>query len=189
MRDNNRPGDPIDEALSALHDGELSPEQQAELIARAEQEPEVAARLAVFSQLDEALRALPEREVPADLGLRLRRRLEENADFPAAQVAPAIRFRSRLPSRGRWVTGAGLAAAAALALYWSVSGFLPQANAPFSAAPLEAESTVVLSERPDVTEEEVGIALHYDTLANLEVIEQLEMLELLVAMENAGDRG
>ena len=82
-----------------------------------------------------------------------------------------------------------MAAAAALALYWSVSGLSPQAVAPLSSVPVEAEKSVVSAERPEVTEEEVGIALHYDTLANLEVIEQLEMLELLVAMENAGDRG
>jgi hypothetical protein len=40
-----------------------------------------------------------------------------------------------------------------------------------------------------VSEEEVGIALHYDTLANLEVIEQLEMLELLAALDAPGPRG
>ena len=41
----------------------------------------------------------------------------------------------------------------------------------------------------DATEEEVAIAFHYETLADLEMIEELEMLELLAALDDGGPRG
>ena len=181
----------FDEELSALHDGEADSQQRAALEARALAEPDVAARLAVFAQLDDALRSLPEREAPADLGLRLSARLEGEAS-----AGPPTRSRAAqdAPVRTRrvWLAGAGLAAAAALVLYWSVS-------APAARDGESARSNWVAQEesRPEaasptlrgVSEEEVGIALHYDTLANLEVIEQLEMLELLAALDAPGPRG
>ena len=41
----------------------------------------------------------------------------------------------------------------------------------------------------DASEEEVAIAFHYETLADLEMIEELEMLELLAALDEGGPRG
>ena len=181
----------FDEELSALHDGEADSEQRAALEARAQAEPDVAARLAVFAQLDDALRSLPEREAPADLGLRLSARLEGEASAGSSIRSRAARD---APVRARrvWLAGAGLAAAAALVLYWSLS--VPDVRDGEPARPnwvAQEESQPEAAGRTlrGVSEEEVGIALHYDTLANLEVIEQLEMLELLAALDAPGPRG
>lgn len=185
MSDEHEPQEVFDEQLSALHDGEAAPERQGELEARARREPEVAARLAVFAQVDGALRALPERAVPEDLGLRLRARID-------SEVAPDATLRAnrsrRAPRRAgrRWWAGAGLAAAAALSVYWSLSPPVSRDPASPSAAILADDTFRGVN---GISEEEVGIALHYDTLANLEVIEQLEMLELLDALHAPEPRG
>ena len=188
MPDDYEPGEKFDEELSALHDGEASAEGQSVLNARAQQEPETAARLAVFSQLDEALRALPERPVPDDLGLRLQKALGSPA--PHRSFDPA-ELKSRLPSQGsgRWIAAAGLAAAAALVLYWSSARPLPEGNDLVSPGLVVLEDSAMRGPAAGISEEEVGIALHYDTLVNLEVIEQLEMLELLAALDTGGPRG
>ncbi|MFP8874272.1 MAG: RseA family anti-sigma factor [Myxococcota bacterium] len=194
MSNENESKERFDEELSALHDGEADSQERAALEARAQAEPDVAARLALFAQLDDALRSLPEREAPADLGLRLSARLEGEAPAGSSTRSRAAQ-RAPLRARRRWLAGAGLAAAAALVLYWSLSA--PAAREGESALPrlvAQEDSRTEAAVRAGadvrgVSEEEVGIALHYDTLANLEVIEQLEMLELLAALDAPGPRG
>ena len=188
MPDDYEAGEKFDEELSALHDGEANAERQSVLDARAQQEPDTAARLAVFSQLDEALRALPERAVPDDLGLRLQRALES----PVLRRSSApVAMNRRLPAKGsrRWIAAAGLAAAAALVLYWSSARPVPKGDDLVSPGFVVLEDSAMRGSAAEISEEEVGIALHYDTLANLEVIEQLEMLELLAALDTGGPRG
>ncbi len=183
MPDDYEPGQQLDEELSALHDGEASTERQSVLDARAQEEPDMAARLAVFSQLDEALRALPERPVPDDLGLRLQRALQRSS------VPVSMKTRLAAKESRRWIAAAGLAAAAALLLYWSSAGPVPEENDWVSPGFVALEDSAVRGSPTQISEEEIGIALHYDTLANLEVIEQLEMLELLAALDTGGPRG
>jgi anti-sigma factor RsiW len=188
MPDDYEPGEKFDEELSALHDGEASTEAQSVLNARAQEEPETAARLAVFSQLDKALRALPERPVPDDLGLRLQRAL--GSAVPHRSFDP-VELKRRLPAQRsrRWIAAAGLAAAAALVLYWSSARPVPKGTDWVSPGLVVLEDSAMRGSAAEISEEEVGIALHYDTLANLEVIEQLEMLELLAALDTGGPRG
>ena len=188
MPDDYESGEKFDEDLSALHDGEANTERQSVLNARAQRDPDTAARLAVFSQLDEALRSLPERPVPDDLGLRLQRAL--GSPVRRRSSAP-VAMKRGLPAKGsrRWIAAAGLAAAAALVLYWSSTGPAPKGDDSVSPGLVALEDSGVRGSPTEIAEEEVGIALHYDTLANLEVIEQLEMLELLAALDTRGPRG
>lgn len=106
------PRDPqLDEALSALLDGELDAAAEAELRARLERSPEAASRLRELEGVDSALRGVPEPEVPGDLLARVH--AAARSESPAHAVA-----RGRAPhSRRRWLAvGAALAAAAAAAL-------------------------------------------------------------------------
>jgi anti-sigma factor RsiW len=96
----------LDEKLSALLDGELSPQEEAALRAEIARSPELAARLAAFAGLDERLRALPSRPVPADLHARV----AERTRGAPARGAPRS---GAPPARRRWLAAAALAAAAA----------------------------------------------------------------------------
>jgi outer membrane biosynthesis protein TonB len=100
----------LDEKLSALLDGELPPEEAAALRAEIARSPELAARLAALAAVDEGLRGLPGRAVPADLRARLAARLA--AEAGSARMPVGAR---RAPGRAgrRWLAGAALAAAAA----------------------------------------------------------------------------
>lgn len=111
-RDPRDPPDPqLDEALSALLDGELDAAAEAELRARLERSPEAASRLRELEGVDSALRGVPEPEVPGDLLARVH--------AAARSESPARTFaRGRAPGgRRRWLAvGGALAAAAAAAL-------------------------------------------------------------------------
>jgi len=203
----------LDEALSALRDGELSPSEQADLSRRVGSEPALRERMEAFEAVDRALGGLSSREVPADLGQRLRARVDRD------RVAPRVRLRDpdrrstgpRRPSGSWGALGAGLAAAAALALYLAIPMPGPQAPGPgfdpvtpgdpSPAALVErvpsriepvAPAEEILADRQEfqnASAEEVAIAFHYETLADLEMIEELEMLELLAALDEGGPRG
>jgi negative regulator of sigma E activity len=94
----------LDEKLSALLDGELSPAEAAALREEVSRSPELTARLAALASVDDGLRELPSPGVPADLRARLSARLEA----PGARTLAASRARPR-----RWLAAAALAAAAA----------------------------------------------------------------------------
>ena len=164
-------------------DGELDAQQASSLRERIAREPALALRLAVFERVGGALRALPAREVPADLAARLHARL---AAQPRQQSAPASSATAtrllRAPasrSRRRWTAAAALsAAAAALALYFAVPSAVPPSRTPQVA---ETPPSLLAS----AAEDELGIALYYDELLDLEMLEQLELLEILAAIEEA----
>ncbi|MED5261635.1 MAG: hypothetical protein VX574_04490 [Myxococcota bacterium] len=203
----------LDEALSALRDGELSPREQADLSRRVDTEPALRERVEAFEAVDRALEGLSSREIPADLGERLRARIDRDPFAPRVRLRDGDR-RSAGPRRRRrsWAAvGAGLAAAAALALYLALPTPGPRAPLPGfdSLAPSDPSDVVLVERAPsrvdpvalaepvladplgfqDASEEEVAIAFHYETLADLEMIEELEMLELLAALDDGGPRG
>ena len=77
-----------------------------------------------------------------------------------------------------WAAAAGLsAAAAALALYLVLPSAVPLPSPEF----LEAQRSLLAS----AGEDELGIALYYDELVDLELLEQFELLEILAAIEQA----
>jgi anti-sigma factor RsiW len=98
----------LDERLSALLDGELSPAEAAALRQEVSRSPELAERLAALAAVDEGVRGLPSRPVPTDLRARLAARLET----AIARTPDAARHTPRRPMR-RWLAAAALAAAAA----------------------------------------------------------------------------
>ncbi len=156
----------LDEELSALIDGELEPEREALLRARIAAEPDLAARVASFEGVDARLRGLPQPALSPDAAAALRARIE-------TEQKPR-----RLPA---WSAGA-LAAAAAVAVYLVMPGSQPTpgTSSPGSSSP--GSSSPGSAGAPEVglaqaSDEEIGIALDYETLADLEVIEDLELLE------------
>ena len=161
----------LDEDLSALLDGELSPQRESELRARMVGEPALAARLAELERVDLAVRAMPAEAPSPGLRASLRAKLEAAATAPADNPRSVTHPRRLLPS---WAGGT-LAAAAALALYLAVSSG--------NDSILDAEPARIADVLESATDEEIGIALELETLADLEVIEDLELLELMVELE------
>ena len=123
----------IDEKLSALLDGELSPAEAEALRAEVARSPELAARLAALAAVDDGLRALPGPRVPAELRARVERQLRVERSAHPREPAAARRAPPRAAPRGgaipdilrstavrgrrRWVVAAvAVAAAAALVL-------------------------------------------------------------------------
>ena len=161
----------LDQDLSALLDGELSPQRESELRARMVGEPALAARLVELERVDLALRAMPAEAPSPGLRASLRAKLEAAATAPADNPRSVTHPRRLLPS---WAGGT-LAAAAALALYLAVSSG--------NDSILDAEPARIADVLASATDEEIGIALEFETLADLEVIEDLELLELMVELE------
>jgi anti-sigma factor RsiW len=126
---------PFDADLSALLDGELGPAREAELRAHVAGCARCADHLARLARADEALRALPSADVPADLATRLRARIEaEDRARPEERGRSSQRGRSldvrgaapprrATPRRRRWIplAAGAFATAAALALYLFVA--------------------------------------------------------------------
>jgi anti-sigma factor RsiW len=140
----------LDAKLSALLDGNLAPEQAAALRAELARSPELAARLAALAAVDESLRELPSRPVPARLRERVR-----------SEVAAPRRVR-------RWLATAALAAAAAalalLALPLAQPDPRPIARS--EPAPAPAAASDLLAEAEDLPVIEV-----LDLLAELDELE------------------
>lgn len=100
----------LDERLSALLDGELSPAEVAALRAEIARSPELAARLEALAAVDVGLRALPGRGVPPGL----RARVAEELRTPATHArGPSAARRAPFRRARRWLAAAALAAAAA----------------------------------------------------------------------------
>jgi hypothetical protein len=118
-----------DEAdLAALADGRLDPARRAEVEARVEAEPELAAALARQRRGLIAIAAAAE-DVSAPLALRVR------IEAMQKEAAAPRRRGFRLPSLGRWLPAAGLAAAAAVAvLVVLVAGGGPSVDSMVAAA-------------------------------------------------------
>lgn len=142
-----------DETLMALADGEITGAEAARLTALIAEDPELAARYALFAQTadwaKEAALADPEAEVSADLVARVR---EMAADAPS-QPSNVV----RLPQRAaqRWQPMA-LAASLALAVGLSAGLWLaPEGPAP-SGPLLSAEMRDRLGTLPSGAEADLG---------------------------------
>jgi anti-sigma factor RsiW len=218
----------LDEALSALHDAELSEEQAAALRARVDAEPALARRLDRFDAVDRRLRAHAAPEVSGDLFARLQRRIEK--DRSGSHGSARLRTPAQRLLGARLGLAGGLAAAAALTLYLALgsgpgndpareampglvkSAIVPEGSPPSSAETVVAEREAVarpllpeaVASAPGIaalrvpaldaewaaaSDEEVAIAMQYQVLADLELIRDLEILELLAALEEVGPRG
>ena len=195
----------FDEDLSALLDGELAPAREAELRAHVASCPRCTQHLARLARADEALRALPAAEVPADLATRLRARIEEEGGRSSA-ARGAAPSRRATPRRRRWIplAAGALAAAAALALYLLVARPrveetqvaereepAPEREVATREIPLQPPAQEVapgpeLEAIQAASDEELAVALDLDTLADLDVIERLDVLEQLAALDGAG---
>jgi anti-sigma factor RsiW len=127
---------PYEADLSALVDGELAPEREAEVRAHLGGCAECSERLEALCDVDLALASIAVPPVPAGLRAQLAERIARDAATPeardASRPAPVRPQALRLPpppaSRRprRWLSrpalAAALAAASALALYLAVTG-------------------------------------------------------------------
>jgi anti-sigma factor RsiW len=169
----------VDEDLSALLDGELEEARAQPLRDRIAREPALALRFAELGHLDVSLRGVAEETVTSERVAAMRAGLQRrlDAESPAPQGADddgGARVLS-LRRHTRWVAPFAAALAAGAALYLALG---PSPDAPAS---LGAGSDAGLLAA--VSDEEIAIALEYETLADLEVIEQLDVLELLAAVD------
>ena len=211
------PGDEMlcqsyDTDYSALLDGELAPEREAELRAHVDGCARCQARLEALRRVDVDLSALPAPPVASDLRARLQARIDAER---SPVVAPPARIVPR--RRRRWlgapVISAAVAAAAAIALYLVLSpgeGSLPSdapPEPPIARAPAPPQGAIVPPEEPlELAEtpppapvpgepkpaiadldaepvEDIAVALDLEFMEDLDVIANLELLEALVAME------
>ena len=179
----------LDVELSALLDGELEPEREAALRRRLASDDALAERFDSFQRLDAALRDLPARELPGDLAGRLRERIaaegarDEGAAPPRSSPA-ALRFAApRRRGRGlRWglpAAAAALAAGVALVVLWQG----PVDEGTVALQPPAQSDQALLEELDAAPDEDLALALELETLGDLEVIEDLDLLELLIAAE------
>lgn len=153
---------PVDERLSALLDGELTPPERERLETGLRSQPEAAARLEALRVLERALGELPRIEPQAGFEQRFRERLEQAL---APEHRPwRERVRARLQARGAWI-GAGALASAAAALFLAL--WLGRTRPPAS----ELEF-IALLEDPETVE-----------LLRSEDVELLEVLEILEAWD------
>ena len=183
MSDQTPTSEALDEALSALIDGELDAAEEQALRARIDREPALAARLASLENVDVSLRALAAVQPAPDALAALRERLE-------AEPPDNVR---RLPV---WVGGA-IAAAAAVFAYLLLTPGASEPLAPDAppvvvaerATETEVAEPTELAALEDASDEEIGIALDYETLSDLDVIEELELLEWMVELEERREQG
>jgi anti-sigma factor RsiW len=156
----------FEEDLSALLDDELAPERAAELrdhVAACASCRELLGRLV---RVDSSLSGAPARPVPATLRARLEARLAGGEAI--AEPKRAVRADTR---RFAWRALGGMAAlAAGVAVYFA---FIPVAAPPTT--PLDLQS---------VPDDELGLALDIDTVEDLDVIGNLDLLELVLASES-----
>ena len=211
------PGDEMlcgsyDADYSALLDGELTPEREAELRAHVDSCARCQARLEALRRVDANLTALLAPPVADDLRARLQARID--VERPTSASLPG-RIAPRRPRRwlGTPAISAAVAAAAAIALYLALSpgeGSLASGAAPeppIARAPTSVpEQIAPPQERLEIAEtpppatipgellpaiadldaepvEDVAVALELDFMQDLDVIANLELLEALVAME------
>lgn len=172
------------EDLSALLDGELAPERDAELRAHLAGCARCRAQLASLARVDVLLAGIPVRETSADLQARLRARIA--AEDEAGALAGRGRGRRtggplQASRRVRALAAACAAAAAALALYF----FAPRTPTPLPQGPETPVAQVPAPARdPDfdaLPAEEIAVGLELDTAQDLDVIANLDLVEALAA--------
>ena len=171
-----------DEELSAWLDGEQGPARDAELRDHVGSCAACGARVEALRRVDARLAATPLPAVSEGLHARLAGRLE-----PAAEAGPA---RWAPPQRQRWlsapVAGLALAAAAAVAVYLAVGGgrtpVAPPSGAP-TLAQTPPDTPALSTELRSASDEELAVAFELETVEDLPLIANLEVLERLLALD------
>lgn len=191
----------IDEDLSALIDAELAPEREAEMRAHLDDCDRCAQRLQDLCNVDLALADLVAPTVAADLGQRLAARIASDPgeeSEPVPDAASPKRSRTATPRqpqrwlRRRLTSAAVVAAAVLLAIVVanrqsseidpdeSQLARTPPSMAPDVTLPEAATHVADFASLPD---EDLAVLFELDTVEDLDVIANLELLEQLVAME------
>jgi anti-sigma factor RsiW len=166
-----------EEELSAFVDDELAPDRRAEVEAHLDACPGCRRRLEALCDVDLALASAPLPPVSRELARRVSERVAARPDAATAREPHGARARRR----PLWRPAALAAAACALlALYLG----LRPADAPPPARPDAAPGVAAaLEELPD---EELALLLDLETLEDLGVIANLDLLEQIVELEAAG---
>jgi anti-sigma factor RsiW len=186
----------FDEDLSAWIDAELAAPRRAAVEAHLASCSACTARVEQLRAVDRVLRALPAPAVAADLRERLDERLS-GARAPAAPATHSAAARAR--RRFAPALALPLAAAAALALYLALPATHPEEAAEVEdAAEVEgAARSVPVARAPELPgppvpaegelealdPEALAVVIELDTIEDLPVIANLELLERLVAAE------
>lgn len=168
---------PFDEDLPAWLDGELDAARGEAVAAHVAGCARCRARVATFRAVDERLRSLPARPVPERLEGRLLARVAAEGRSGGAP-APVPRERGRPRRSPRLGLFLALAAAAALALWLSVD------RPPASVAPSLPAPPPAVADLDAASEEELSAAIELETLEDLDVIANLDLLERAVDGEN-----
>lgn len=174
----------LDAEISAFADGELDLRRAAELEREIEASPLLARRLEAFRQLDRSLSQLSAPELPASLAARTRARTLADAVAPEAEAS----VHHLRESAGRFGPRTAVAALAALAAGLVLLLYLAPEPATRSLEVAEFEDwSRFEAELADASDEDIAIALELDTLSDLEVIRELDLLEALAeASEREG---
>jgi hypothetical protein len=174
-----------DEELSALVDGQLDPEREERLRAEVASDSRLSRRLEDFERVNAALRALPPVEHSQQRLSHLRDRVLAQRPAGAGPAATVGRLRRALRSASgpTWGALAALAASGVAALVLAQLLGPESGGAPEHVA-LEQE---LERELADLADEDIGVALEFDTLSDYELVEDLELLELLEALSE-GER-
>jgi anti-sigma factor RsiW len=168
----------LEEKLSALLDGELSPREAEALRGELERSPELRQRMAELDATNQALRALAGPQASSDLRARLQEKIESEA---ASSTSPAPR--SPGPRRARrafaWMaTGAAAAAIVALVMLREPAAVDDEPGV--SRMALNPDDAELEDLALALLEPEAGdAALPAATDADLEVIEVLDLLAAL----------
>ncbi len=171
-----------DAELSALVDGQLDPEQEERLRAEVASDARLSRRLEDFERVNAALRALPPVEHSQQRLSRLRERVLAEGPAGAGPTAAVGRLGRTLRS----ASGPMRVALAALAASGVAALVLAQLLGPESGG--TPERVALEQELADLADEDIGVALEFDTLSDYELVEDLELLELLEAMEAWSER-
>lgn len=187
------------EDLSAFLDEELAPERSAGLRAHLDACADCRARIARLREVDALLVAGAERvSVPADLRARLAARIAADEAAPPRAAEPRAPAR-RVPRLARRAAGLAAAAAAALALYLARPTSEPappplselprlaeRAPTPPEVAPIlapEAAAPTLAESVLGGSDEDLALLLELETVEDLDVIANLDLLERLVELE------
>jgi len=202
------------EDLSALLDGELEAGREAEVRAHLATCEPCRTHLASLASVNEGLRALVGRPVPANLEAQLFARIAAERENGVARPVSLLRRAPGGRRLGATFGAVALAAAAALALYLGVvrnRGPIEESprivqlpvrrpepapvapHGPQAAAPQLAENASTPEDDTDpepeldnASDEDLGVAVELDTLEDLDDLDVIANLPLLERMEVGG---
>ena len=168
-----------DEDLSALLDGELSEERETEVRAHAVACPHCTRRLNALRSVDRLLASAPAPAISHDLRARLDARIAADAGRRPLRTRPPRRRRLGRPALGF----AAAAAAAVLALYLGVRSVETPLEGGTHAPQVARTEPPRAVDFDAVPADELAMVLEIETIEDLDVIANLDLLVQLVAVE------